>query len=749
MINKRNSLLSILIALVLIGLLAARLPDLKFDYELENFFPQNDPDLAYYREFSNSFGHDNDYLLLGFDAPTGVFQSELLNDIDRGLKQITSHPATLRILSPTNFKTIVSSPIGKIPIPLLHLSKPEKLEKDSANVYAHPFHREMFISKSGSTVKVIVLHQRFTDKADADEYVTVIEEAFKDFPTRMRMAGKANAQTAFVNAVQEDFSRFLVLALITIFLFLLYLFRQLKLVVVALLVAGFSVAATVGLMAATGKAIDVLSSLIPTILLVVAMSDLIHLYAHIQRAYQSSGQIKDAIGKAVRKVGLATLLTSFTTAVGFLTLITINVKPIIDLGIYAAAGILMTLLVTYLLFPTTLFLSNPSQRSQPIDTLTSSLLRNAFRTIIRKRKIILISSLAFVLVGIVGYSKLEINAYLVGDLPNPDQVKSDFLFFDREFSGSKPFTLSVWLKDTTKEFYSKDVITQLAQVERTIKNHMSVGDLFSPVTLVRFANQSLHKGAPEAYRLPESDKDWNKAINWIRRNRPEHRLKKVIDGNRAQIAGFYQDIGSKKSAQKQETLLLELDSIVDSKVLGYRHTGTSLLVDKSHELLSVNLIKGLLIATGIVALIVGLMFRSARMVVIALIPNLLPLLLTAAVMGFFRIPLSLSTAVVFAISFGIVVDDTIHFLSQFKLEMQSGKSRLFAIKAAINSSGQAILLTTIILTSGFLMFCFSNFNTSFYMGLFVSISFITALMADLLLLPLLIILWYRSPRNSK
>lgn len=727
--------------MVVLGLLASQLPGLKFDYELENFFPQNDPDLTYYREFSETFGHDNDYLLLGFDAPNGIFDATFLNAIHSGLNNISNLEPTANIISPTSFKTIIGTPIGKIPIPLLHLDMPGKLASDSVKLYNHPFHRGMFISASGQTLKVILVHKRFVEKSDADAYVAEVTRTFRDFPTRLRMAGKANAQTAFVNAVQEDFSRFLIMALVIIFALLLLLFRHLGLVFIALSIAALAVVGTIGLMAATGKAIDVLSSLVPTILLVVAMSDLIHLYAHVQRNYVAGADLKTAINTAVRHVGLATLLTSFTTAVGFLTLITINVKPVVDLGIYAAMGIMLTLLITYMLFPSTIFLSKPKLLSGKPGTWTTRFLSKLLQTVIAKRKLIMIASLLFLVVGLFGLSKLEIDAYLVNDLPNDNQVKADFVFFDREFVGSKPFTLSMWLTDSTQKIYSKEIIIQIDQVEGAIRKHMNVGDLVSPATVVRFANQSMHKGASKSYQLPESDREWQKALKWIGQMHPEQRQKKVSDRFQAQITGFYKDLGSKDAAAKQKKLMQHLDQIIDPDLLGYRLTGTSLLVDKSHELLSLNLIKGLLIAMGIVALIVGIMFRSVRMIVITLVPNLLPLLLIAAIMGFFQIPLSLSTSVIFAISFGIVVDDTIHFLSQFKSEMQSGKPKAYAIKAAYYSSGHAIVTTTFVLTCGFLIFCFSNFNTSFYMGLFVSLSFVAALVADLVLLPLLIMLW--------
>lgn len=741
MINKQTSIYSILIAFMCLGLLAYQLPHLQFDYELENFFPKNDADLTYYQEFTETFGHDNDYLLIAFETKQSLFDLDFLNLIDSGLTRVAELPGTLQVLSPTSLRLVVKTPMGLMPIPLMHLSNSDKLKKDSIKLYEHQLFKEMFISKSGKSLKGIIMHKRFETKEKADEYVDEIKHIFKEQSLAIRIAGKAVAQTAFVDAVKTDFSKFILLAMILIFGWLLLFIRRIPLILTALSIAGLSVVATIGLMSATGKGVDVLSSLIPTILLVVAMSDVIHLFSHIQEGFDKTKDLQLAINRAVRQVGLATLLTSFTTAIGFLTLITINVSPIIDLGIYAAAGIVIALVITYLLFPTLIFLVKPAIPAPPTKTFLSKLPNYIFDIILQKGKTVLITSVVLFLLCLVGLSRLEINAYLVNDLPKNDPVKADFIFFDQEFSGSKPFTLSLWSKNPAYPIYSKTVITELGKIESEIKKHTSAGDLSSPVSIVKLANQSLHGGSPSQYKLPESDKDWKKAFHFIRKYHVERKSIKVNTKSLAQITGYFQDLGSKDATIKHQNLLDALDETVDHKILGYRLTGTTLLIDKSHEMLSKNLIKGLALAMLIVAIITGLLFKSWRMIIITLIPNLFPILAVAAIMGFFNIPLNLSTSVIFAISFGIVVDDTIHFLSQFKQEYLDGHSKQEAIRNALTKTGRPIIITTIILTSGFFVFCFSSFSATFYMGLFVSISFVTALIADLFLLPVLILKW--------
>ncbi|SMD37868.1 hypothetical protein SAMN04488029_3508 [Reichenbachiella faecimaris] len=748
MINKRTSIFSVLIAFFFLGLLAFQLPNLAFDYELENFFPKNDPDLAYYQEFSETFGHDNDYLLIAFETTGRLFDQSFLNPIDSGLMKVEKLPNTLQVYSPTSLRFLAKTPMGLLPIPLLHLSDTLKLKKDSLRFYGHPLYREMFISKSGNSLKSIIVHKRFESKETADDYVEEVKNIFQDRTPQIRIAGKAVAQTAFVNAVKDDFAKFILIAMVLIFGWLVIFMRRISLIITALSIAGFSVVATIGLMATTGKEIDVLSSLIPTILLVVAMSDIIHLFTHIQDELPKTNDLKTAINNAVKQVGLATLLTSFTTAVGFLTLITLNVKPIIDLGIYAALGIIMAFIITYLLYPAIITLFKPAIPSPQDDSFLTNLPNRIFVTVTNRSKTIMITAVVLFAICTIGISRLEIDAYLVNDLPKNDPVKSDFIFFDREFTGSKPFTLSLWSKDPSNPIYSQAVITELDKIEKEIKIHTKAGDLTSPVSIVKLANQSLHSTSPAQYKLPETDADWKRVFHYIRKYHADRQSIKVNTKSLAQITGYFQDLGSKDATLKHEKLLNALDDKVNHQLIGYRLTGTTLLIDKSHEMLSKNLIKGLTLAMVIVGLITGLLFKSWKMILITLIPNLFPILVVAAIMGYFQIPLNLSTSVIFAISFGIVVDDTIHFLSQFKHEYHTTGTKQEAIRKALTKTGRPIIITTIILTTGFIVFCFSSFSATFYMGLFVSVSFVTALAADLYLLPVLLLWWLPNKTQS-
>ena len=741
--NKLFSKLSILIVLIITVFLAFQIPNLEFDYELENFFPLDDPDLAFYQGFSEKFGQDNDFLLLGIESEHGIFNSDFLNKIDTLTNSLSSLASTKSVFSISNLKNIRKTPLGYIDIPLIHKNESQKLIRDSINFYKEPVYRNSFLSKTGNSIKVILLHEKFFSEKDAKVYIIKIESIIKSIGfDSTYIAGKAKAQNIFIETVKSEFSRFLLFSLFLIILMLLIYMKKPLLILITLLIAGFTLIASLGLMSILGKKIDLLTSLIPTILMVVSMSNIVHLFSKIREENIKLDDTSTATKKAVKEVGFATLLTTLTTAFGFLTLVSIRVKPIFELGIYTAIGILIAFAFTYFIFPQIIILTKPKFSTKKINLRTDVFLRNTFHLVLRKQKRIFLSFFVFTIIVITGITFININSSLIDDLPQQDDIVKDFAFFTEEFEGAKPWSMSIVLKDTSKTIYQKEVIIEIEKIEVLAKKIIGTDGIFSPVSYVKSANRILHQGKVNFYQLPDNQKDWNASLKFINKFKPERKLMKVTHQNEAQLTGYNKEIGSKKLLERTKIFLNQVDKDINHNLLSYQITGTSHLIDKSHEMLSINLVKGIVLAVLLVAIISGFLFRSFKMVLITIIPNLIPIMATAAIMGYFGIDLNLGTSIIFAISFGIVVDDSIHFLSKFRIEKKKGLNHLYALKRTIISTGSPIIFTTIILTSGFLIFTISNFSATFYTGLFVSVSFTVALIADLLLLPVLILWFY-------
>jgi len=722
-----------------------QLTNLAFDYEFEKFFPIDDPELDFYKKFSDKFGNDNDYLLIGIENQSGVFRPDFLHKVDQLTHELKTLLQSNQVLSITNSKKLISTPLGFVEIPLIHLNDTSKLAQDSIHLFEDQYYRQSFFAKDAKGIRLILFHDRINDVKKSDKFVFAIDSLVNKFSfDKTHIAGKSKAQYVYVNMVKLDFARFLVISALIILVLLIIFVRKPVLIFGTFLISVLSILCTLGFMCMMGKKVDLLSSLIPTILIVVSMSNIIHLFSVVKSKLGVQGTGLNKLKEAIKEVGFATFLTSITTALGFLTLMFIKVLPIIELGLYAAAGIFITFILTYLIFPSIIVLSNTNFRHKYTPSTNNPWMSVLFLKIIRNSKPILAISCLCAILFIIGITKLNINAFLIDDLPDNTPLKEDFIYFDNQYGGARPWVLSVWVKDSEKDIYSEGVIKEIDKIEITAQKNLPLNGLMSPVSYVKFANRTYQNGSQEYYKLPEKKSEWNKAFYFIKKQHPEEKFIKVSDEREARISGFTPDIGSKLSNENNAKLIELLDQEIDQNLIGYAVTGTSHLIDKSHGLLSMKLIKGLIGAMLLVGIIAGFLFRSWRMTFITLLPNVFPILATAAIMGYFNIPLKLSTSIIFAISFGIVVDDTIHFLSKFRHEKKKGLSSIYAMKRTILTTGKPIIITTIILTFGFVVFCFSNFGVTYHIGLFVSISFLIALLADLLLLPVLILLIYRK-----
>ena len=728
-------------------LLGWQAKNLEFDYEFERLFPVDDPDLVFYQKFSEKFGNDNDYLLIGIENKAGLFELDFLQKVELLTRQLKNTPEVERVVSPTASKKIISTPLGLVDIPILHLDDPSRLSRDSISIFSDPQLSQTFYSKNKKGMRLMLFHERIDDPTRSAQFTLHLDSLVEsNHFDETHIAGKAKAQHVYVNLVKKDFIRFLIISAVIIAILLTLFMRHPAYIVSTFMVAILTIVSTLGIMTLLGKKIDLISSLLPTILVVVAMSNIIHLFFMMKSKLAEGGSFPQKFWSAIKEIGFATFLTSLTTALGFVTLILIRVAPLAELGLFAAVGIALAFLMTYLIFPAAVSLMQRKHALEklPKDSHNNPFLSQIYRTVLRRRKSIFGTFGMFALIFVLGISIIDINAYLIDDLPNDSPLKKDFAYFDEQYGGVRPWMMSISVVDENQSVYSKNVIREIDKVEQAVKQHVQVSGLLSPVSYVKAANQIYHNGSSSYYQLPEKKKDWKRTLNFIKRQKPEQRYIKVSEGADARLFGFTPDIGSKQSLLNDRSLENELHSIVDTNVLQFKITGTSQLIDKSHASLSAKLILGLLVAMGMVGIIAGLLFKSWRMVLITLIPNLFPILATAAVMGFFGIPIKLSTSIIFAISFGIVVDDTIHFLSKFRHEKSMGLSNIYALKRTILTTGKPILITTLILTCGFGAFCFSSFAVTFHIGLFVAISFLVALIADLFLLPALILLVYKN-----
>ncbi|EJF08970.1 RND family transporter [Pontibacter sp. BAB1700] len=747
MSHKTSSLLVLTVIAILTVLSVFYASRLRFDYNFDNFFPKGDPDLAYYFSYRDKFGNDNDYLLIGLDNSGSLFDQQFLQKVDTLTRFMQRQPHVESVLSPTTFKSPIIEQFGYFEIPYLHPDEPERYTQDSLLIYQSRELVGTLFSEDATAVSLFIQTSDNLAKEPGDSLITAMYGEIERLGLQEHhLAGKVLAQSVFIEKMKIELAIFMSASILLVILFLWIAFRSVWGVLVPLVVVLLSVLWSLGVMGIFNKPIDVMTVLLPTIMFVVGMSDVIHIMSrYITEIGQGVTKIQ-ALRVTIKEVGMATLLTSLTTSVGFLTLLTTSIVPIREFGVYTAVGIALAFVLAFTMLPAILLLNkkpNP-RRARRIDLSWPMLLRRVYTFVLRRPYPILYASMGIVLVSLIGISMIKVDTTLLEDLGDDDPIIKDFQYFEEKFSGVRPFELHL-IAGPDKSMYDLEVLQEVDQLETYLYQTYGLNFITSPATVVRAIHRAQNGGLPDYYTLPANEREMQQVQQRLTAFSKRSELRAVVttDQQEGRLAGKMTDVGSVRAAELNDSLEAFIDQHINPELLQTRITGSAVMLDKNNDYVVSNMLQGLLIAFLVVALLVGLIFRSLRMVVISLVPNIIPLLMIGGIMGFLGINMTVSVSIIFTIAFGIAVDDTIHFLGKLKVELRKGKSLPYAIKTTIISAGKAIIITSCILVAGFLTLVLSSFDATFYVGVFVSLTLVFAVVADLLLLPVLILYFYR------
>ena len=751
---RRVSQLVILAIVLLSGFFAYELRNLGFDYDYEKYFPKENKQMDTFVEFKKDYGTDSDFLLIAIERNEAIFNIDFLKDIKSLGDSLASHPLITFVFSPVhNAKYIKQSGLtGVVVKDYLDLSKDEISKKDSLNIYSNPVFTGSILSENGKSVCLLIRTVDQLSKKKANALIDFINTQLAKYSFKVvHKSGRLIAQTHYVEKMILEFVIF-ISASTFLLIFILYIsFRTIWGVVIPLSIVIISNIWTMALMYYTGKSFDLLTIIMPTIIFVVGMSDLVHLLTKYLEELRKGVPKINALKNSFKEVRWATFLTSFTTAIGFFTLFSSNVRPIQEFGLYAGMGVFIAYFLAFTFLPSILYLIKPPEKilKSKSGTLWNKLLHKLFLWVLKSKKVIVIGVGLITCLGIYSVMQIKVNNYLLEDLSDNDPVKKDVLFFENNYSGIRPFEMII--RTEHKEgILNYEVAKEIEKVENYLQknySHNGVGFLLSPLTIIKEANFVKHNSNSKFRKFPKSKRRFNNIVKYLRKwKKKENGNNKILTMNfinesefTGRIAGKINDIGGLAIKSENEKLYNFIDDNIDPKLLSVELTGTALLVDENNSYLAINLVKGLLVAFLIIGLIVGFMFKSLKLAILTLIPNVLPLLILTFVMWVSGIDLKISTSLIFTLAFGISVDDTIHLLAKYKLEIKKGRSHSLALKRSYLSSGKAIIVTTLILVGGFLILLFSSFTSTFYMGLLISTTLLFAVILDLLIMPIIIL----------
>ncbi|HRH71152.1 MAG TPA: MMPL family transporter [Flavobacteriales bacterium] len=750
LLTPRNAWTTLGVLAVCSILFGLALRNVRVDYDFEKFFPKSDPELDRYMEFRERFGYDNDFLMFGIEREQGVFERALLTRVDSLAAGLERLPLVMKVLSPTRMSEPIITPIGAFETPYLRFWNDSLIPLDSARIWNDPRVRDFFFTDDATAMLVVLNAEPGLSKAKCDSLLVGVRGVLADtgFPDA-RIVGRIVGQDHYINTMVMETLFFLSASILLLAVFLWSGFRSVHGVVVPIAVVGLAILWQIGFMTALGKPLGILTMLLPTILFVVGMSDVVHiLECYLEEIRNGVPRIR-AIAVTYYEVGLPTFLTALTSGIGFATLGTASIPPLQEFGLYTAIGVLVAFCLAFTLLPALLILTDP-RKLLPATNATSpwdSRLPALFRWTIHNRRAILIGFAVISAMGIAGASRIHVNNYLLEDLPKNDPLKQGFVWFEERFGGVRPFEMEVRTADPAHSIWDLAVLQEMERVQNYLDTGYHVSGIVSPVTVMKSLNKAFNGGDRSFYRLPE---DAAECARLAKRTKLLGRdlLGTIVsaDGSSARISGRSVDEGGFIHKGKNAELERFVIAHTDPTLVRFDQTGMAYLIDRNNATLSTQMIRGMGLAILLTALIMLWFFRDWRMVLVALIPNLVPLVFIAGVMGLFGIDLKVSTAIIFTISFGIAEDDTIHMLAALRQHLWQGLSPAYALKRTYLRTGKAVTVTSLMLLSGFITLVFSDFASVFYMGVLITLTLGFAFVAELLLLPALVMLLMRRKR---
>ena len=623
-----------------------------------------------------------------------------------------------------------------------------------------PFFENLLFNKETQTVRTAVYMKTEIVNSAArknfiyNTFIPLIKKFEEDNQLDVRVSGMPYIRTLNAQNIVDEIGVFVLGAMVVTSLIFFLFFRSLRATFISMIIVLIGVAWSLGTLGWMGYEITVLTALIPPLIIVIGIPNCIFLINKYQQEVAKHGNQVKSLQQVIVKIGNATLMTNLTTASGFATFILTDSKLLKEFGIIASINVIGIFILSLLLIPIIYsFLPLPNKKhlnhlkNKTIDRLVGWMEKN-----VRKRRInTYIISIVLLVASIIGIYQIRISGSILEDMPQKKEFFKDIMFFDNEFNGIVPLEILI---DTKR----KDGVLKLATLKRMDalgKSIESIPELSPPLSVVnamKYAKQAYYNGNPNYYKLPTAQEN-NFILSYLEtKNSNQNLMKNYVDstGQYARLTTYMKDIRTERMEEIKSDLEKEIKKIFPEDRYSVQLTGKSLIFLKGTKYLVKNLVLSLSIAIFLIALFMAYLFRSYKMILISLIPNLLPLIVTAGMMGFLGIPIKPSTILVFSIAFGISVDDTIHFLAKYRQELIDSKWKIQrSVYAALKETGVSMFYTSIVLFFGFSVFMISEFGGTVALGGLVSATLLFAMLANLVLLPSLLISLERSVSNEE
>ena len=725
-----------------------------YSYEFMSLLPEDDPISLEYQDFLNHFGQEGNVMVVGFQSDS-LFQLDnfnafhnvcnRLNDVV-GVEEVMSLLQVYDMEKNVELKSFEFKSIS--PSPLENQEQVNLVEQKISNL---PFYNKLLYNADEKAyLMALTLDKGYLNSEARVDLIHLIEDIVNPFAEQINVdihySGLPYIRTKGAVKTKAEVQMFIFLAMGVTALIMLLFFRSFSAMFYSMLVVGIGVIWAVATIAILGFKITILTALIPPLIIVIGIPNCIFLLNKYHNEFKLHGNKVKALTRVIQKVGNATFMTNATTAAGFATFLITQTQMLVEFGIVASINILLVFFISLIIIPSIYsFLPAPRERHlwHLKRTWVNRLILWMEKVVLYHRKSVYISSAVLLLFAFYGVSKIQTTGNIVDDVKKDDPIALSLNFFEQNFSGVMPFEIVV---DTQKKngVSKSSTLKRIEKLENVLADYPQISSPISIVDLAKFSKQAYYNGNPNYYSLPSSQEK-NMILKYANNTLGtggEGLFEGFVDSTKrvARISARMKNIGTKEMRALRDSIQPKIDEIFNPNRYDVSITGTSVLFLEGTTYLVKNLFSSLLLAVGLIAILMAWMFSSSRMVVVSLLPNLIPLVLTGALMGYFGISIKPSTILVFSIAFGISIDDTIHFLAKYRQELKANQWNIRpAVISALKETGVSMFYTSIVLFFGFSIFIASDFGGTVALGLLVSVTLLFAMMANLLLLPSLLL----------
>jgi uncharacterized protein len=763
----RNRIVILSLIVLFTVFMAIQWKNMRFTYTEANLLPDHHEVNEEYKHFLDKFGEEGNLIVIGVKDST-FFTSKSFDAWSKMMEKFRTNKAVEFVISVETLQKLQKNQKDES-FELVPLFNPNKVKNDAylAEIKNELFDKLVFYEsllynkETGTIRSAIYIDKKIVNTQARKTFIDdVLLPEIKLFEQQtgidLRVSGMPYIRTLNSQNIIDEIGLFVLAALLITSLIFFFFFRSYRATLISMCVVIIGVMWAFGTLGLLGFEITVLTAIIPPLIIVIGIPNCIFLINKYQQEIKNHGNQAKSLQRVISKVGNATLMTNLTTAAGFATFIITDSELLTEFGIVASLNIVLLFILCLLVIPIIYsFMPLPKEKhlNHLNKTYTKTFVNWIERTVKEKSISIYITAVVLLVVSIIGIYQIRISGSLIEDMPKKTDFFRDILFFEKEFDGVMPLEIMIDTK-RKKGVMKLSTLRKMDELQETISEIPELSAPSSIVNLVKYSKQTYYNDNPEYYELPTAQEQgfiMTYAKNATKGGK-ENLMKSYVDstGQYARITTFMKDIGTDKMIKIEEKLWEKINKVFPPDQFKVTLTGKALVFQKGTTYLVDNLVLSLLFAIFLISLFMAYLFRSFKMILVSLLPNILPLLITAGMMGYLGVPIKPSTILVFSIAFGISVDDTIHFLAKYRQELKANNWKIRkSVFNALRETGVSMFYTSIVLFFGFSVFMISSFGGTVALGGLVSATLLFAMLSNLLLLPALLLSLEKTIANEQ